>query len=87
MESLPTVCHEFMVNVGKYSVHGAYGVFKKNSPPKSVHKSHSPQLEYQRLHLPDASHHQNDITCLVGNLYKPSFSTATGWGVDPIYRP
>ena len=25
------------------------------------------------------------ITFLVGNPYKPSFATVTGWGVDPIY--
>ena len=25
------------------------------------------------------------ITFLVGNPYKPSFATATGWGVDPRY--
>ncbi len=24
------------------------------------------------------------ITLLVGNPYKPSFATVTGWGVDPI---
>ena len=23
------------------------------------------------------------ITCLIGNPYKPSFVTVTGWGVDP----
>ena len=27
------------------------------------------------------------ITFLVGNPYKPSFATVTGWGVDPIYTP
>ena len=27
------------------------------------------------------------ITFLVGNPYKPSFATVTGWGVDPIYNP
>ncbi len=27
------------------------------------------------------------ITCLVGNTYKPSFATVTGWGVDPRYNP
>ncbi len=26
------------------------------------------------------------ITCLVGNPYKPSFATVTGWGVDPMYQ-
>ena len=26
------------------------------------------------------------ITFLVGNPYKASFATVTGWGVDPIYR-
>ena len=26
------------------------------------------------------------ITFLVGNPYKPSFVTVTGWGVDPTYR-
>ena len=25
------------------------------------------------------------ITYLVGNPYKPSFATVTGWGVDPRY--
>ena len=25
------------------------------------------------------------ITFLVGNPYKPSFATVTGWGVDPRY--
>ena len=25
------------------------------------------------------------ITFLVGNPYKPSFATVTGWGVDPMY--
>ena len=25
------------------------------------------------------------ITYLVGNPYKPSFATVTGWGVDPMY--
>ena len=25
------------------------------------------------------------ITYLVGNPYKPSFATVTGWGVDPKY--
>ena len=25
------------------------------------------------------------ITFLVGNPYKPSFATVTGWGVDPKY--
>ena len=25
------------------------------------------------------------ITFLVGNPYKPSFATVTGWGVDPIF--
>ena len=25
------------------------------------------------------------ITYLVGNPYKPSFTTVTGWGVDPTY--
>ena len=25
------------------------------------------------------------ITYLVGNPYKPSFATVTGWGVDPTY--
>ncbi len=25
------------------------------------------------------------ITFLVGNPYKPSFATVTGWGVDPTY--
>ena len=25
------------------------------------------------------------IAFLVGNPYKPSFATVTGWGVDPIY--
>ena len=25
------------------------------------------------------------VTFLVGNPYKPSFATVTGWGVDPIY--
>ena len=25
------------------------------------------------------------ITFLVGNPYKPSFATVTGWGVDPSY--
>ncbi len=25
------------------------------------------------------------ITFLVGNPYKPSFATETGWGVDPSY--
>ena len=25
------------------------------------------------------------ITFLVGNPYKPSFATVTGWGVDPNY--
>ena len=25
------------------------------------------------------------ITFSVGNPYKPSFATVTGWGVDPIY--
>ena len=27
------------------------------------------------------------ITFLVGNPYKPSFATVTGWGVDPKYQP
>ena len=27
------------------------------------------------------------ITFLVGNPYKPSFATVTGWGVDPISLP
>ncbi len=26
------------------------------------------------------------ITFLVGNPYKPSFATVTGWGVDPMYK-
>ena len=41
---------------------------------------------WDKLDLPptqDASHHQVDITFLVGNPYKPSFATVTGWGVDP----
>ncbi len=25
------------------------------------------------------------VTFLVGNPYKPSFATVTGWGVDPSY--
>ena len=25
------------------------------------------------------------ITFLIGNPYKPSFATVTGWGVDPRY--
>jgi len=25
------------------------------------------------------------ITLLIGNPYKPSFTTVTGWGVDPRY--
>ena len=32
-----------------------------------------------------ARHHQDDITFLVGNLYKPSFAPVTGWRVDPRY--
>ena len=40
------------------------------------------------LELPptqDASHHQDAIPFLVGNPYKPSFVTVTGWGVDLMY--
>ena len=33
----------------------------------------------------DSSHHQDDITFLVGDPYKPSFATVTGRGVDPSY--
>ena len=29
-------------------------------------------------------HHQDDITFFVADLYEPLFSTATGWGVDPV---
>ena len=27
------------------------------------------------------------VTFLVGNPYKPSFATVTGWGVDPRFIP
>ena len=30
----------------------------------------------------DASHHQDDITCSVGNPYKPLLVTVTRWGID-----
>ncbi len=33
----------------------------------------------------DASHHQDDITFLVGDPYKPSFATVIGRGDNPIY--
>ena len=45
-----------------------------------------PSLIGDTLDLPptqDSSDHQDDITFLVGNPYKPSFATVTGWGVDP----
>ena len=37
--------------------------------------------------LPSNTHHQDDITYLVGNPYKPSFATVTGRGDNPKYVP
>ena len=34
---------------------------------------------------PSNSHHQGIIPILLGNPYKPSFVTVTGWGVDLRY--
>ena len=43
-------------------------------------------MKHHTLELPptqDSSHHQDDISFFVGNLYKPSFVTGIlGWGVD-----
>ena len=33
----------------------------------------------------DSSDHQDDITFLVGNPYKPLFATVTGKGPHPTY--
>ena len=45
-------------------------------------------INLYRLGLPPPSnsHHLDYEPFLVGNPYKPSFATVTGWGVDPIYR-
>ena len=44
------------------------------------------KLDLQDTH--DSSHHQDDITFLVGTSYKlkPSFVTVAGLGGDPIYN-
>ena len=46
-------------------------------------------LQYQYLYVRSTPHPvtvaKRIITFLVGNPYKPSFATVTGWGVDPIY--
>ena len=34
----------------------------------------------------DASHHQDYVTFLVEDSFKPSFATLARWGVDPNYR-
>ena len=33
----------------------------------------------------DSSRHQDYYIFRIGNPYKPSFATVTGWGVDPRY--
>ena len=48
-----------------------------------------PSLEWTSISLRSTPHPVTAtiriITYLVGNSYKPSFATVTGWGVDPTY--
>ena len=54
-------------------------------------KHHLFGSEKQKLYLRSTPHPvtvtTRIITFLVGNPYKPSFATVTGWGVDPNYTP
>ena len=51
-----------------------YRGWKKKKPGISIGTTPHPVTVTTRI-----------ITFLVGNPYKPSFATVTGWGVDPTY--
>ena len=62
--------------------------FQKN-PQTLYQASRPPRLKQDLLSLRSTPHPvtvtTRIITFLVGNPYKPSFATVTGWGVDPNY--